>query len=99
MTIFLEKKAFASKINECNDEILNKKSRLLETYIIYDPHKNKWWVRMVVNEEGGYLDYDQEYILAFDRTKNKKTNSHIEGFVSFLKDCGVKRIVIDIPSE
>lgn len=101
MTKFIEKKAFGAKILEVKDLLCKEnKKRLRKTFITYDPLEKVWWVRIEVKEKSEYFgDYDQTYILAFDRTENRKTSANIEGFVKFLRECGVKRIVIDIPSE
>lgn len=101
MTKFIEKKAFGAKILAVKDETYDEgKKRLQKTVITYDPLEKLWWVRIEVKEKSEYFgDYDQTYILAFDRTENRKTSANIEGFVKFLRECGVKKILIDIPSE
>jgi hypothetical protein len=56
-------------------------------------------VRIEVKEKGGHLEYDQTYILALNRRKHRKTYKSLDDAVTFLMESGVKRIVIDIPSE
>jgi hypothetical protein len=101
MIIFLERKAFGAKILAVKDKIYEEnKKRLRKTFITYDTLEKVWWVRIEVKEKSEYIgDYDQTYILAFDRTENRKTSANIEGFVKFLRECGVKKMLIDIPSE
>jgi hypothetical protein len=99
MIIFLERKAFAAKISERIDQLYEGRSRLRKTFIIFDPAEKAWWVRIEVKEKGGHLEYDQTYILALNRRKHRKTYKSLDDAVTFLMESGVKRIVIDIPSE